>query len=398
MQQVQWVLVVFYGKTAHRATYGRLTNEPKYSKDYIQLSRKPEFFESIQTVFPALARGAHALPIEYKWPDGTADGTIFSRSADRPHLAWETNRAPAPWKMAPFPTPTTAETIPGNPNFETSARADNEHDLLGSAGVGQPYLIAVKLVGDENSLHLRVHIAEPSDQFEWADLRKAPNLVRELAATTSKNSALAWHLFKGSDEQPAIYFDPSQKANPWRAENSIASAGKAPEASAAEKTPSIDRDSLAEGLEASEEEVEKFENSIEAGDYEVPDKKGTSNTRGSAQQAFSKKVKDNYGWKCALTGIRSKEFLIASHIVPWSVDKKIRLDPSNGICLSVLADRAFENGYVRIHDDLKVHVDFEKIGADKALRELLLQFDGSYLEKPTKHEPKAEYLRRRREL
>ncbi|KGX48021.1 hypothetical protein Y043_6283 [Burkholderia pseudomallei MSHR2138] len=38
-QPVEWVLVVYYGPSAHRATYGRLSNT-KYTKDYIQLSRK----------------------------------------------------------------------------------------------------------------------------------------------------------------------------------------------------------------------------------------------------------------------------------------------------------------------------------------------------------------------
>ena len=32
---IEWVLIIFYGPSAHRATYGRLGNT-KYTKDYIQ--------------------------------------------------------------------------------------------------------------------------------------------------------------------------------------------------------------------------------------------------------------------------------------------------------------------------------------------------------------------------
>ena len=37
---VEWVLVVFYGPEAHRAAYGRQVQSNRYTKDYIQLSRK----------------------------------------------------------------------------------------------------------------------------------------------------------------------------------------------------------------------------------------------------------------------------------------------------------------------------------------------------------------------
>lgn len=397
-QPVQWILVVFFGMSAHRATYGRLSNEPKYSKDYIQLSRKPEFLADLAAAFPALATGAQSVPLTYKWPSGSTQGTLFTRSADRPHLAWETNKPPAPWKMIQVPTQSTVETIPGTPGFTSATQADNEYDQLSSQSVGQPYLIAVKLFDDENSLHLRVHIDNPSQNYRWADLSIAPATVRSLAASTSKNSALAWQLFNGPLDPATIHFDPDEKANPWNATGSISkSLRKSGKSDNATPQP-IDRDALAEELEHSEEEVKEFEDSIEAGNFEVPDKEGTSKTRGSAQRAFSKKVKDNYGWQCALTGIRSKEFLIASHIVPWSVDKTIRIDPSNGICLSVLVDRAFEHGFLSIDDDLTVHVVLDKIEEDAALKDLLAEYDGAALSKPTKQAPKTEYLKRRREL
>lgn len=91
-------------------------------------------------------------------------------------------------------------------------------------------------------------------------------------------------------------------------------------------------------------------------------------TRGSAQRAFAKAVKTNYGFRCAVSGIKSRDFLIAAHIVPWSEDQTIRLDPSNGIGLSLLVDRAFEKGYLRIEDDHTIRIDLDRVGDDHALR------------------------------
>ena len=36
------------------------------------------------------------------------------------------------------------------------------------------------------------------------------------------------------------------------------------------------------------------------------------------------------------------KLLVASHIIPWSENKEERLNPTNGICLSSLYDKAFD--------------------------------------------------------
>lgn len=448
-QAVQWILVVNYNATAHRAVYGRLSGESKYSKDYIQLPRRSEFIHDLGVAFPTLGAGAPSTPITYRWPSGHADGKLFSESADRPHLAWGTNRPPAAWRMAPNPDKTTSETIPGDPNFVTALHADGEFLQLSLQSFGQPYLIAVKLFGDGNTLHLRVHVNNPTPIFQWADLKNAPGLVQNLAMSTTQNSAVRWHLFDSPQDPAVVFFDPAAKCSPWskvgsslpgnstgaiapsssssqgattpspgsgqgvtkpssgssqgantqRPNGTQGAGGPSSSGGQGKKVPlSIDRDSLAEELNSSEEEVKEFEVLIDAGNFEAPDKEGVSKTRGSAQQAFAKRVKDNYGWRCALTSISSREFLIASHIVPWSVDKTIRLDPANGICLSVLVDRAFEYGYISINDDYTVHILPNAIAGDVALEAYLRPFDGATLRMPSRQRPNPDYLRRRREL
>ncbi len=157
-------------------------------------------------------------------------------------------------------------------------------------------------------------------------------------------------------------------------------------------------DAAAESAEPDPSEVAAFREQIEEGDYSVPDSSVTSKTRGSAQKAFARRVKSNYDYKCAITGIETKDFLIASHIVPWSEDQSIRLDPCNGICLSVLMDRAFEKGQLVIEDDFTIRIDWAKIGGDVMLRNQLEPYDGKKLALPKNGVPQLRYLQRRRAL
>lgn len=399
-QPVEWVLVVRYILSTHRATYGRLPGTT-YTKDYIQLSRTPDFIADLEAAFPALPNGAPSIALEYKWPNGAALGTLFRRSADRPHLTWGTrDGAPPPWKMRNHPTVSSAETIRGDPSQMSAGGADQEFYNLISSEFGQPYLIAIKLRDEGNALHLRVLLEDPQEEFAWADLKGAPPEIQELAATTSRQSALAWRLFVGGGSG-ALDFDPSRKVDAWNNPGPRPPLGEetiklSSEAQGALEPSDLDSDSFAEGLAHSEDEVSQFERRLISGDYEVSDSFATRKTRGSAQRAFAAEVKKNYGWTCALTGVQTKAFLIASHIVPWSVDEKIRLDPSNGICLSVLVDRAFESGILVVEDDLTVTVNSEEIGGDIELMKQLAPYHGMKLQSPKAHPPKVEFLRRRR--
>jgi HNH endonuclease len=397
--RVEWVLIVRYGSAAHRATYGRLPGT-LYSKDFIQLSRKPAFIDELEAILPDLNTKPKA-PIIYKWPGGTASGTLVKVSADRPHLSWVTSEgAPAPWRMAKKPSEVTAETIPGNPDHKDQKTADLELEHLLASGFGQPFLVAVKIRGEDRTLHLRVHVEAPNAEFEWANIKATPSEIKELADSTRPSSVLASRLFKDGYE---LYFDTSAKANPWRD-----SAGSSKGVLGGKQLTAIggsvsqasqqDSDSIAESLEGSEEEISKLAQQIARGDFSVPDSTATVKTRGSAQRVFAQRVKQNYEWRCALTGITTHNFLIASHIVPWSVDESIRLDPSNGICLSVFIDRAFEHGFLLIDDDLSVRVNYQIVGDDEKLTTLLASFEGAKLQAPKECPPKVEYLSRRRSI
>lgn len=71
------------------------------------------------------------------------------------------------------------------------------------------------------------------------------------------------------------------------------------------------------------------------------------------QDYFRRMILANYGGRCAITGIDIPQLLLASHIIPWAdkTHKKERLNPCNGICLSALYDKAFDQGLITISPD-----------------------------------------------
>ena len=445
-QPVDWVLVIYYGPSAHRATYGRLDGQDtKYTKDYIQLSKKAEFLDAMTHLFPVAGSDAGSVPLIYRWPKGTTPGALVYNSADRPHLKWETSLgAPKAWRMSLAPSESTAETLPGDPSHIDFAAAEKELSLLTKRGAGQPYLLAIKLRDEPRTLHLRAYLKNPSGGFAWADLGLVPQEIQALAAKTSQLSALAWSVFVSGGTAPStmiedalsglaasknrtllingldtdtgralinylrrpgygLFFDPTENHDAWLQpapfSTQVAACVDDLLQTLEARFPAIPQgDAAAETLEADPDEIEAFREQIEQQSYEVADSTATIKTRGSAQRAFAGAVKANYENRCAITGIVTKDFLVASHIVPWSADQSVRLDPSNGICLSLLVDRAFEKGHLLIEDNLTIRVDWSKVGNDQALRSQLGPYDGQKLSAPSEGAPHPAYLQRRRAI
>ena len=72
------------------------------------------------------------------------------------------------------------------------------------------------------------------------------------------------------------------------------------------------------------------------------------------QSFFRQIVLANYDYKCALSGIDIPELLVASHVIPWSKSTEERMNPKNGICLSMLYDKAFDKGLISFSDHYHV--------------------------------------------
>lgn len=124
--------------------------------------------------------------------------------------------------------------------------------------------------------------------------------------------------------------------------------------------------------------------------YRAEDEKSVGKKR-TRQGIFANKVKSNYNNECAICKVRTKSFLIGSHIIPWSKNKDIRLDPANGLCLCTLHDRAFDKGYITVDHNGKVKLS-TAVEQDEGLLNQLREISGKKIKYPKKFKPKTEYL------
>jgi len=111
------------------------------------------------------------------------------------------------------------------------------------------------------------------------------------------------------------------------------------------------------------------------------------------QNFFRRAVLSSYRGRCCMSGLSESRLLVASHIVSWSKDKINRLNPSNGLCLSAIHDRAFDKGLITLTDDLKIVVSEELKRKDEPfIREVLLPLNGRTIESPERFVPEAEFI------
>ena len=114
------------------------------------------------------------------------------------------------------------------------------------------------------------------------------------------------------------------------------------------------------------------------------------------QYFFRLSVLNAYGNSCCITGFRSPELLTASHIKPWkdSDSKTERTNPSNGLCLNALHDRAFDRGLITL--DKEYRVVFSKalsdINMDEKTREWFYSYEKQQIILPDKFLPGKNFI------
>ena len=112
------------------------------------------------------------------------------------------------------------------------------------------------------------------------------------------------------------------------------------------------------------------------------------------QARFRKAVLASYNTTCCISGLQHERLVIASHIVPWSEDTKNSLNPQNGLCLSALHDRAYDQGLITVMPDFTVRVS-PKLKAQKGdgfISESLLRFDKKPIRFPDRFGPAPTFL------
>jgi putative restriction endonuclease len=146
--------------------------------------------------------------------------------------------------------------------------------------------------------------------------------------------------------------------------------------------------------------------SMDEDDVSEPDKlidytgsnKTVQTTTRVGQNFFRRSVLSAYEYRCCITGLAISKLLVASHIVPWRVDEANRLNPSNGLCLSMLHDKAFDIGIMTILDDMTIRVSRKCAdNPDQFFNSAILAYDGKLIYLPKKFSPNAEFLTYHRE-
>ncbi len=152
--------------------------------------------------------------------------------------------------------------------------------------------------------------------------------------------------------------------------------------------------SLKKGSKISKELVSFFKIDKVGSDITV-----VTNTR-LGQGYFRKMVLANYGNRCCVTGLNIPQTLRASHIVGWAEDKRHRMNPENGLCLSATYDAAFDKHLISFDDDYRLIVskEIKDYYTNEAAKEYFESFEGKRIELPLRFMPDKQLLERHRNL
>ncbi|MCI5048622.1 MAG: HNH endonuclease [Aquisalinus sp.] len=118
-------------------------------------------------------------------------------------------------------------------------------------------------------------------------------------------------------------------------------------------------------------------------------------TQRVGQDFFRKMILTSYRSECALTGIEDTRLLNASHIVAWKDDVANRLNPTNGICLNALHDRAFDRHLITFDEDYRLVI---ANNIPHKAKEKLAKVETERLCMPSRFLPSQEFLETHRQI
>jgi putative restriction endonuclease len=109
------------------------------------------------------------------------------------------------------------------------------------------------------------------------------------------------------------------------------------------------------------------------------------------QRFFRDAVLSAYDNKCCISGLNQPRLLIASHIKPWKDSNPAteRTNPRNGLCLSALYDKAFDEGLMTIATDFRIVLSGSIRDAlpRKVVQDAFLRFEGKKIATPQRFLP-----------
>ena len=112
------------------------------------------------------------------------------------------------------------------------------------------------------------------------------------------------------------------------------------------------------------------------------------------QTFFRSAILSSYNSTCCITGLSVPTLLVASHIIPWSINSHSRLNPRNGLCLNSIHDKAFDKGLITITTDYKIKISkyLQDLSSETAVNDLFLKYDNQQINLPDKFLPAKEFL------
>jgi putative restriction endonuclease len=111
------------------------------------------------------------------------------------------------------------------------------------------------------------------------------------------------------------------------------------------------------------------------------------------QRFFRSLILASYSNRCAICELPLPPLLVASHIVPWSVDRSLRMNPHNGTCLCALHDRAFDAGILEIAPSYEISIQLEVEDLSASIDNFLLKYSGRTIRLPDRWAPDPKLLR-----
>ena len=112
------------------------------------------------------------------------------------------------------------------------------------------------------------------------------------------------------------------------------------------------------------------------------------------QSFFRNMILALFDYRCCVTGLSINELLIASHIIPWSMDENHRMNPQNGLCLNAIHDKAFDRGLMCLSNDYKIIISsiVKKRQLSTFEEDLLLKYEGNNISLPHRFLPNPSFL------
>ena len=139
-------------------------------------------------------------------------------------------------------------------------------------------------------------------------------------------------------------------------------------------------------------ELEAEDHSISLEDF-TGETRQVLTTQRVKQHFFRRAVLSSYRGRCCMSGLSDSRLLIASHIVPWSSDRANRLNPSNGLCLSAIHDRAFDKGLISLTDDWRIILSADLRARDEPfMNAIFLPLENKQIEMPERFRPEPAFL------